>query len=258
MPPRDHAPLGAPCWIDIMTSDTERTIAFYGDLFGWTCEVGGPEYGGYLNFALDGVPVAGGMVSDGTNGPANIWAIYVAVADAEATVAAATAHGGQVVVPPMPITDLGVMGYVADDGGAAIGLWQPGVFPGFGVLAEPGAPAWFELFTRDYDAALAFYRDVFGWDLHTVGDSPEFRYSTLGGPEEQQAGMMDASAWLPEGVPAHWSVYFATDDTDASLARTAELGGSVVVPAEDTPYGRLATAADATGSIFKLLGPTTS
>ena len=72
--------------------------------------------------------------------------------------------------------------------------------------------------------------------------------------EEQHAGVMDASAFLPEGVPAHWSVYFKVADTDATLAKIAKLGGNTVVPAEDTPYGRLATAVDPTGAIFKLVG----
>jgi predicted enzyme related to lactoylglutathione lyase len=31
------------------------------------------------------------------------------------------------------------------------------------------------------------------------------------------------------------------------------LGGEVIVKAEDTPYGRLATASDPWGAIFKLL-----
>ena len=60
---------------------------------------------------------------------------------------------------------------------------------------------------------------------------------------------------LPEGVPAHWTVYFGVDDTDAALAKIAELGGTVVRPAEDTPYGRLAAATDPTGAQFKLVGP---
>jgi len=87
-----------------------------------------------------------------------------------------------------------------------------------------------------------------------VSDVPEFRYTTLGEGDGRLAGVMDGSAFLPEGVPAHWSVYFATEDTDASLERTVELGGSVVMAAEDTPYGRLASAADPTGAVFKLVG----
>jgi predicted enzyme related to lactoylglutathione lyase len=72
------------------------------------------------------------------------------------------------------------------------------------------------------------------------------------------AGIMDASAFLPEGVPAHWSIYFGTADTDATLAKVVELGGSIVEPATDTPYGRLATAADPSGIQFKLLQPPTA
>jgi hypothetical protein len=63
---------------------------------------------------------------------------------------------------------------------------------------------------------------------------------------------MDASAWLPDGVPAHWSIYFEVEDVDKTLARAADLGGSTMVPGEDTPYGRLATAVDPTGAIYKL------
>jgi predicted enzyme related to lactoylglutathione lyase len=109
------------------------------------------------------------------------------------------------------------------------------------------------LHTRDYDASVAFYRTVFKWDTHAVSDVPEFRYTTLGEGDGQLAGIMDASSFLPDGVPAHWSIYFGVDDTDAALAKIVELGGSIVQPAEDTPYGRLATAADPTGALFKLV-----
>jgi predicted enzyme related to lactoylglutathione lyase len=134
-------------------------------------------------------------------------------------------------------------------------VWQPGLYQGFEVLAEAGAPSWFELHTRDYDAAVRFYRDVFRWDTQTMGDTAEFRYTTLKHGEEQLAGIMDATAFLPEGVPNHWTVYFGVDDADAALAKIVELGGSILVPAEDTPYGRLATAADPTGARFRLVAP---
>jgi predicted enzyme related to lactoylglutathione lyase len=150
------------------------------------------------------------------------------------------------------------MAVVTDPTGAAIGMWQPGTHTGFGVVAEPGAPGWFELHTRDHATAVAFYRDVFGWDVHVVSDTPEFRYATYGEGPAAYAGIMDASAFLPDGVPAHWSVYFGTADTDATLERATALGGSVLQVGEDTPYGRLGIAADPTGAVFKLVGPNAS
>jgi uncharacterized protein len=179
--------------------------------------------------------------------------VYLATDDAEATVAAATAPGGAVIVPAMDVMALGRMAVVIDAGQAAIGMWQPGEHKGFGVFAEPGTPTWFELHTRDYDASVAFYRDVFGWDAHAMSDTPEFRYTTLGRDDDALAGIMDASGFLPAGVPAHWSVYFGVEDTDAALAQAVDLGGAIVMGAEDTPYGRLATAADPTGALFKLV-----
>ncbi len=155
----------------------------------------------------------------------------------------------------MDVGDLGTMAVLSDAGQAGIGLWQPGLHKGFGILAEPGAPAWFELHTRDYDASVRFYQDVFKWDAHVMSDTPEFRYTTLGEGDSALAGIIDASSFLPEGVPANWQVYFAVEDADAALAQVGELGGSVVMKAEDTPFGRLAQASDPTGALFKLVSP---
>jgi predicted enzyme related to lactoylglutathione lyase len=255
MPTRGDIPAGAPCWIELFTSDTGAARDFYGSLFGWTSEEAGPEYGGYINFFKNGEQVAGCMRNDGSSGMPNTWSVYLATDDAQKVSDAATAHGGQVIVPAMQVMALGSMVVVADPGGAAIGGWQQGEHTGFGVVNEPGAPTWFELHTRSYSEAIRFYEEVFKWDAHTMSDAPEFRYTTLGEGEGARAGIMDATAFLPDDVPSHWSIYFAVEDTDAALDRINELGGSTVAPAEDTPYGRLAHAADPTGALFELLRP---
>jgi predicted enzyme related to lactoylglutathione lyase len=195
------------------------------------------------------------MRNDGSSGAPDTWSVYLAVHDAEATIGAATRHGSQVIVPAGQVGTLGTFGVVTDPGGAAIGMWQPGEHKGFGILDEPGAPSWFELHTRAYDESVQFYKDVFAWDAHTVGDSPEFRYTTYGDGDAALAGIMDASAFLPAGVPSYWAVYFFVDNADKTLAQITDLGGAVVQAAEDTPYGRLATASDPTGAQFKLRQP---
>lgn len=49
MPTRDTAPAGAPCWVDLMSSDIERSRAFYSQVFGWTAEDPDPDFGGYFS-----------------------------------------------------------------------------------------------------------------------------------------------------------------------------------------------------------------
>jgi predicted enzyme related to lactoylglutathione lyase len=251
-------PAGVPCWIDLLTSDAERSRDFYCGLFDWTAGEPSDEFGGYFMFFNDGQPVAGAMTGPPGADVVDQWGIYLRVDDVHKTLDAALAAGSTVRAPAVQIADLGTSAVIADPNGAQIGLWQVDTFPGFGSVREQtGAAAWAELHTRNYDDAVAFYRDVFGWDVHTAGDTPEFRYSTLGPADNAYGGIMDAAGFLPPDAPAMWSVYFgAGDDVDARLARAVELGGSVVMPAEDTPYGRLATATDPTGAQFKLIGRT--
>lgn len=259
MPTPDTTVAGGPAWVDLMTSDADAARTFYGELFGWTAETGSEEFGGYFNFVLAGERVAGGMgYQPGMPADAvpDRWSVYLRTEDAEKTVATVADRGGRVIAAPMPVGDLGAFAVVVDPGGAAIGLWQPGTHPGFGTVGEPGAPSWFELFTRDFASVLDFYRDVFGWTVQVVSDTDEFRYATLvNATGEPQAGVMDASAFLPPEAPSSWSVYFDAADTDATLTKIAQLGGKVVRQAEDTPYGRIAEAADSTGAPFKLRGP---
>ncbi len=253
MPARETAPVGAPCWVDLMTSDTELSKTFYGELFGWVAEAPAEEFGGYFSYSKDGVLVAGCMASQPGMGVSDVWSVYLATDDARKTADTAAANGGQIVAAAMDVGDLGSLAVVTDPAGAAVGLWQPGRHKGFGIIGEDGAPSWFELATRDYDGAVEFYRNVFRWDTYVASDTPELRYTTLGQGESMMAGIMDASGYLPEGAPSHWSVYFGTADTDATLAKVVAMGGSILQPAEDTPYGRLATAADPNGAAFKLV-----
>jgi uncharacterized protein len=244
---------GAPCWIELFTSDTERCIDFYAQLFGWKADVAGPEYGGYITFVTDDQAVGGCMHNDGTAGAPNSWNLYLSSNDVRRTAEAATAHGGQIIVEPMQVGEMGHFAFVLDAGGAAVGIWQGDLQPGFAASRESGTGTWFELLTRDYDTSVAFYRDVFGWDTHVMSDTDDFRYTTLGEGDDALAGIMDATSFLPEGVPPHWRVYVGVDDTDATIAKIVELGGTLLRPAEDTPYGRLAQVADPTGAAFMLV-----
>jgi predicted enzyme related to lactoylglutathione lyase len=243
---------GHPIWVELYTSDPDAASRFYARLFGWATEDAGPDYGGYLTFQHDGGPIAGCMLNDATTGGVNSWSVYLESDNVEDTVRMAEANGGQISIEPMQVGDLGHMAFVTDPGGSLVGIWQPEVNEGIAVRAEPGAPAWFELFTQDFQRTLDFYTQAFGWDVHTVSDTDDFRYSTLGKDDEALAGVLDVSA---SDDPQGWSVYFQVADTDATVAAADGAGGSVVRAAADTPYGRMAWLADPHGARFKVLDP---
>lgn len=254
MPIREAVPNGAPIWIDLASSNPDQSSEFYQQLFGWTAEGTGPDFGDYVNFFKNGVLVAGLMAQQQPGTP-DAWTTYLASPDAEATANAVTAAGGQVLLPPLEVMQLGTMAVVADPGGAVIGVWQAREHHGYGLVREHGAPSWLELQTRDYRACVAFYESAFSWHTEVLGDTDEFRYSVLEKDGDQYAGIMDGSSYLPADIPPRWDVYFHVSDVDASAATVEELGGSVVDAAEDTPYGRIAAVADPTGARFRLMTP---
>lgn len=58
---------------------------------------------------------------------------------------------------------------------------------------------------------------------------------------------------VPAEVPAHWLVYFGTEDTDATVAKASELGGTTLVPPTDIPPGRFAVLMDPGGAAFAVI-----
>ncbi|WP_026425915.1 VOC family protein [Actinokineospora inagensis] len=237
---------GTPCWIDL-ASDVERAAAFYSALFGWRVDIS-PEFGGYANCYVGDDRVAG--IGPLQEGQPTVWSTYLSSEDTEADVAKIVAAGGQVVVPPLQVGPLGTMAVAVDPTGAAFGLWQAGTHTGVTLANEPGSLSWNEQLSGDFDGAKAFYASLYGFDYHDVS-APGMTYATihLDDPERPVGGIGAAQA----GAPARWWVYFSVTDTDATVAKVVELGGSSAGEPFDTPYGRQAIVADDQGASFVVI-----
>jgi predicted enzyme related to lactoylglutathione lyase len=107
--------------------------------------------------------------------------------------------------------------------------------------------------TRDCEAAKAFYGNVFGYTYNKMDAA--FTYFTIkrAGDGEVVAGIGELDASVAAEVPASWATYFLVENTDASAARAVELGASIVSPAFDTPFGRMAPLVGAQGETFSLI-----
>ncbi|GAA1864662.1 VOC family protein [Myceligenerans crystallogenes] len=253
MPATPALPEGAPIWIDLNTPDVPAAVSFYGELFGWEHTEGSAEFGGYGTFTKNGAAIAGSMPLQSPEQPA-MWGVYLKTSDVDAALARATAAGATALFPVHPVGDLGRFTFVIDPAGAGVGFWEAARHTGTELVMEAGAPAWYELMAKDYDASVAFYTEAALWDAHVMMDTPEMRYTTLGKDRDAVAGIYDAAATLPAEAPGTWRVYFGSDDVDASFERVKTLGGAVAEEPRDSPYGRWGTAVDPAGVPFNIIG----
>lgn len=241
---RSSYPHGTPCWVDLGSPVADAAQRFYGDLFGWECEIDPrPEAGGYGLFRLRDATVAGlGPQMDKSQPP--YWTTYVAVDDVAAALSAALVAGGSVMMPATEVLTAGTMGIIGDPAGIPISVWQAGDHPGCGLVNEPGTFVWNELATTSLPAAKAFYGEVFGWTAESADDGD-------GAVIFQVDGRVTCGAHVAgDGEQPFWTVWFAVDDCDAAAEEVLELGGTIYMDPTDMSFGRGAVAADAQGAVF--------
>jgi len=243
-------PAGAPCWVDVSVDDVPKAIAFYQALFGWDVQAGGPEASGYATAYLRGRIVAGIRPKSGAPHAPSAWTVYLATDDADATADAIKAAGGRLAQGPADVMDEGRSAVAIDTTGAVFGLWQGGKTAGLGLANEAGSLTWNEHLSWDYDAARDFYAAVFGYEFQ---DMSGFHYAMLTVGGREVGGIGRHTEATPAGTPAAWSTYFAVENTDAAVATAVELGGGIVQPLRDSPYGRIGVVTDNQGAVFSLI-----
>lgn len=247
-------PLGAPIWLELLTSDLKKSEEFYAGLFGWTFTTQYSETASYLVAELDGELVGAIKLDDGVSGPVDFWTTFLHTADVKATEHAVLAAGGEVLIPAGQLNEYGSFMTLLDSVGSRLGAYQPATFPGIQVRGEPGTLGWNELTSSEYAAVAGFYRDVFDVDVEPVSDNSAVNYALVAVDEEYWAGVVTASGEEPAVQQLlAWQVYFQVADLDAALKKTRMLGGSVAGSPVRTARGRVARVIDSTGSSFKLL-----
>ncbi|MFC9325952.1 VOC family protein [Kitasatospora sp. NPDC057015] len=121
---------------------------------------------------------------------------------------------------------------------------------------KPGTPCWVDLMVKDQQAALDFYRDLFGWQGE-VGPAEFGGYAVCALNGRPVAGIMAAMA--PEGQPEPpnvWTTYLASDDADATARAVTDSGGSIMFPVTEVgTTGRMLVAADPGGAVFGVWQP---
>lgn len=118
---------------------------------------------------------------------------------------------------------------------------------------KPHTPSWVDLASPDVEAATRFYGQLFGWEAQQVA-GPDMGSYTFFKLRDKDVGAV--GAFMNEGQPSAWTIYFASDNIDQTAERARAAGGSVLMgPDEVTDAARIGLFSDPTGAVFGVLQP---
>lgn len=248
---------GTPNWVELQTPDQSAAKDFYSALFGWSY-VDQPMLEGaiYSTATVHGAQVAAiapqPIGSSPVDTPAQ-WNTFLAVDDVDAAAAEVEPAGGDLILPAFDVGDAGRMVVLTDPTGAPVGLWQARTHIGATLVNETGTLIWNELITDDPERALHFYRSVVGLESAALPIPGSGDYTVLQVHGDGVGGCIRPPR--PE-VPNHWHVYFAVEDTDATVAAAVDHGGALMADPFVLPtVGRMAVLSDPQDAVFSVMQP---
>lgn len=247
-------------WYELGTTDRAGAEKFYTQVIGWKTQ----PFPGPMPYTLwvAGAKQVGGLMdlpeqARQMGAPPN-WLGYVAVEDADATVARAKELGGSVFVPPTDIPNVGRFAVLADPTGAVFALIRGTPEPGKPVDLptgdQPGEVGWHELYTSDPDKAWAFYSALFGWHKTEAMDmGPDGVYQMYAKGSKTLGGIMRKPEQMPYSA---WGYYFTVPELTAAVEAVKTGGGQIVNGPMQVPGGGwIAQALDPQGAYFALFSP---
>lgn len=231
-------PLGRFCWFDLVTPQPDEAPDFYRVVTGWGTT---PFEGGerpYTMWTNGGAPIGGvtelpdEAVEEGA--PPH-WLAYVSTPDLGATTARARELGGTIHTE-MTIDGVGSFAVITDPQGAVFAAFQPvGSTPGHDGPPRMGEFSWHELYAEDFEEALDYYGQLFGWeatDRMDMGDAGIYQMYGRGG--RNLGGMMNRDDDMP---PPMWMHYVRVADLDAAVEAVEANGGTVWHGPMEVPDG---------------------
>lgn len=113
-----------------------------------------------------------------------------------------------------------------------------------------GQISWHELTTPNPDAAMTFYRGLFGWTFESFGPLGEYWLMQHSG--DAVGGLMTKTPETP--FPHGWLFYVDVDDVDQAIVKATKFGGKSLVAPFDMPgVGRIAVIQDPAGAYVGIM-----
>lgn len=252
-------------WFEHMTTDVAAAKDFYAKVVGYHYKEWPDPSMQYTIIETPSGKGIGGIMTlppeaAAAGAPPN-WMGTVWVADADAIAARIVELGGKVQNGPFDIPNVGRYIVATDPQGAFFAALAPAPMEGGGgggmpEPTEPGGMCWAELWTSEPEAALAFYRALFGWqETGSMDMGPEGLYRMYGVGETSFGGVARLMPGQP--VPA-WLYYFVVPSAEAAIEATKAAGGTILMGPHDVPGGgRIAIGCDPLGAAFAVYAQVT-
>jgi predicted enzyme related to lactoylglutathione lyase len=246
--PASKITAGTFVWHDLVTTDAQKSRAFYSAMFGWTFEPGKGVDPGYTIIKHQGLPI-GGIVAPKDQVDSQ-WLSYVVVSDVDKAVDAFKQGGGRVFRGPLKAANDVRVAAVADAQGAPIGLASRGPLAEISnAVPEINRWLWMDYVAKDAAPAVEFYTRVFGFKSEVGERRADFTYYLLSN-ERPRAGLFQSPLSRETAV---WLPYVRVADAAAAAAKVKDLGGSIIVePGPSIRNGSLAIVRDPSGAPLAL------
>jgi uncharacterized protein len=119
----------------------------------------------------------------------------------------------------------------------------------------PGVPCWIDTTQPDPEAAVAFYRNLFGWDVEDVmPHGSEGRYFIA----RIRGGDVAGIGGVAEGAPpvAIWNTYVWVQSAEETAGKVTNAGGRILAePFDVMESGRMGVFSDPEGAFFCVWQP---
>jgi len=106
-----------------MSTDVNKSKAFYGQLFDWTLEDTPMPAGAYTMIKV-GSGTGGGIMHNPISDAPSSWVPYVEVADVKAATEKAEKLGAKAMKEITEVPNMGWFSIITDPTGSMLGLWQ--------------------------------------------------------------------------------------------------------------------------------------
>jgi len=240
-------------WYELMTTDPAAAGEFYSGVIGWGTQAWGGGEKPYTMWMRGETPIGGLMELPAeavAEGAPPHWLAYIGTADVDATLARAAELGARVIVPAMDLTEVGRMAILADPQGAVFAIYAPATDVGDEAPPEAGDFSWHELATSDWEAAWAFYSELFGWektDAMDMGEGNMYQmFSRPGG--DTLGGIYNRTPEMPVSA---WLLYARVPGCADAVGAVTAGGGQVLNGPMEVPGGdEIAQCMDPQGAAF--------